>query len=686
MEKKHNVMKRTLAGLTAALCIAGCLPAVAASAESNNQTEITYTNGRGGVTGGWEVVKGSTSPENNPDAIDALEKATSNIDGVAYTPVAVLARQCVAGTNYCMLCKVKAVAPKARPSYQLIYIYEDLKGGAEIIGWTTVLRSPAEGATGGYAVNDGDTSLSAHKDVLDLFNKKMEGSGGVDIRPIAYLGSQVVAGTNHLLLCKSTVVYPGAEPTYEFVTLYEDLEGNVQISISQKIRFGDMGNYEERIIHVDAKDPTCTEDGNTEFWFDPINNKFYADEKSKNEITQADTVVKALGHDLDDSEWTWNNDHTSAHLTVKCKKCGAKVIDEDGTVVEKNVYPATYNKTGFINYVATVTIDDESWENHCIVVLPKLTYTAPKISYEKGQGAVKLSWTEVEGVEEYGVAGYINGKWKLLDHGTGTSYVLKNLKAGGSYKVAVVSKSSGQWITDFSNAITVTPKDTVTNLYPKFQTKVINEKIGYKWEAVPGAEKYAVAVCLANKWQIAKQLDSNVRTWTSPKVQSGSYKTVVVAKVNGKWVTAQAPAHAVTVSVPSAADQLSLEDNEYWITLYNYSGEQQTWDISCAVPGDSQYFEFFDSNKNNTAQQTLPRHILAPNGGSMQFGIRQKTPGIGDLSSCLKITNAEGKEYTVSLSEDTIISEDENLCAIYFDGFDFMSPIEFKCRYALSVD
>ena len=676
MEKKHNVMKRTLAGLTAALCIAGCMPAVAASAEDNIGSS-GYHSASDKVSGGWEAVKGSTSPENNPDAIDALDKATSNIDGVAYTPVAVLARQCVAGTNYCILCKVKVVAPLARPSYYLIYIYKDLKGGAKIIGRTTVLKSSPYGSAGGYDVNDGDTTLDANEEILTAFNQSIDGLDGVDYEPIAYFGTCYVACKMHKILCRTTVVYPDAEPEFKLITIYEEYNGGARLGYSDPINFYEIGEY-NRSIHYEACEPNCTHNGNIEFWYNSFSDKYYSDEECTNEITKDEAIIKALGHDLDDSEWTWNNDHTSAHLTVKCKKCGAKVIDEDGTVVEKNVYPATYNKTGFINYVATVTIDDESWENHCIVVLPKLTYTAPKISYENGQGAVKLSWTEVEGVEEYGVAGYINGKWKFLDHGTGTSYVLKNLKAGGSYKVAVVSKSSGQWITDFSNAITVTPKDTVTNLYPKFQTKVINGKIGYKWEAVPGAEKYAVAVCLANKWQIAKQLDSNVRTWTSPKVQSGSYKTVVVAKVNGKWVTAQAPAHAVTVSVPSAADQLSLEDNEYWITLYNYGGEQQTWDISCAVPGDSQYFEFFDSSKNNTAQQTLPRHICASNGGSMQFGIRQKTPGVGDLNSCLKITNVEtGTEYTVSL-KDKMINDGENMCSLYFDGSIFLSPAQFE--------
>lgn len=127
----------------------------------------------------------------------------------------------------------------------------------------------------------------------------------------------------------------------------------------------------------------------------------------------------------------------------------------------------------------------------------------------------------------------------------------------------------------------------------------------------------------------------------------------------------------------SAADQVPLEDNEYWITLYNYSGSQQTWDISCAIPGDSQDFEFFDNEKKNTVQQTLPRHIWAPNGGYMKFGIRQRIAGVGDLNSCLKITNVEtGNEFTVPVTNKKV-KEDENMCSIYFDGSSFLSPAEF---------
>lgn len=60
-----------------------------------------------------------------------------------------------------------------------------------------------------------------------LFEKGLEGLVGVSYVPVAYLGSQTVAGTNHCFLAQATVVYPDAKPYYVLVYLYEDLEGNV---------------------------------------------------------------------------------------------------------------------------------------------------------------------------------------------------------------------------------------------------------------------------------------------------------------------------------------------------------------------------------------------------------------------------------------------------------------------------
>lgn len=61
------------------------------------------------------------------------------------------------------------------------------------------------------------------------FEKATKGLVGVDYKPVALLGTQVVAGTNYRILCEATVVYPGAETQKVVMTIYEDLDGNASI-------------------------------------------------------------------------------------------------------------------------------------------------------------------------------------------------------------------------------------------------------------------------------------------------------------------------------------------------------------------------------------------------------------------------------------------------------------------------
>ena len=63
-----------------------------------------------------------------------------------------------------------------------------------------------------------------------LFKKAFKNFVGSKVTPVAYLASQVVAGTNHLYLCRIKAVVPNAQEYYCFVTIYEDLDGNVTVS------------------------------------------------------------------------------------------------------------------------------------------------------------------------------------------------------------------------------------------------------------------------------------------------------------------------------------------------------------------------------------------------------------------------------------------------------------------------
>jgi len=67
-------------------------------------------------------------------------------------------------------------------------------------------------------------------EIRTLVDKAAQNLDGADYEPYAYVASQVVAGTNHLILCKVTPVVPDAVTAYALVTVYEDLNGSAEIT------------------------------------------------------------------------------------------------------------------------------------------------------------------------------------------------------------------------------------------------------------------------------------------------------------------------------------------------------------------------------------------------------------------------------------------------------------------------
>lgn len=90
-----------------------------------------------------------------------------------------------------------------------------------------VITAWGETAAGGWEAA-ADPAVS--DEVRALFDKAVNGLTGVNYVPAAYLGTQVVAGRNHAILCQATTVYPGAAPRWVIMYLYEDLNGAVTIT------------------------------------------------------------------------------------------------------------------------------------------------------------------------------------------------------------------------------------------------------------------------------------------------------------------------------------------------------------------------------------------------------------------------------------------------------------------------
>ena len=84
------------------------------------------------AAGGWAA--NADDPTLIPEeALEAFNKATEELVGCDYEPIALLGSQVVAGTNYCLLCKCTVVTPDAPVSYVLMYIYSGVDGTNEVL-------------------------------------------------------------------------------------------------------------------------------------------------------------------------------------------------------------------------------------------------------------------------------------------------------------------------------------------------------------------------------------------------------------------------------------------------------------------------------------------------------------------------------------------------------------------------
>ena len=108
---------------------------------------------------------------------------------------------------------------------------------------------------------------------------------------------------------------------------FKDADGKTETSVEAE-KIAATGHT---MTKTDAKDATCTEDGNTAYWYCSVCNKYFSDENGTTEIALVDTVVKAH-HTMtktDAKEPTCTAEGNNAYYT--CSVCGKVFKDEAGT-------------------------------------------------------------------------------------------------------------------------------------------------------------------------------------------------------------------------------------------------------------------------------------------------------------------------------------------------------------------
>ena len=232
MKKMIIAFLVALLTFSAFACTKGTAPAADTNNTSDTQKpeadpgqEVSEEPGNAPVAGGWQV------PDEGmrASAEEAFRKATEGRVGYSYEMIECISYQIVAGVNFKIICRGKAVTPDAVSEIVLITVYSKLDGTAEITDNVTLISAANQSILGGWTVNEGPLELDNNEAAKAAFEKAMAKLLGASYEPVAVLASQVVAGTNYQILCKTTPVVPNADYHYTFVKIYAALDGHAEI-------------------------------------------------------------------------------------------------------------------------------------------------------------------------------------------------------------------------------------------------------------------------------------------------------------------------------------------------------------------------------------------------------------------------------------------------------------------------
>lgn len=161
--------------------------------------------------------------------------------------------------------------------------------------------------------------------------------------------------------------------------------------------------------HVNAKAETCTTAGNIECYKCTRCEKFFADQDGNQELAQDQVIIPATGHAMEKTEAkeaTCTEDGNSEYWT--CRTCGKFFADADGEKEikenswiinashhgEDNVIPATLKKNGRI--VTTCTVCGEIIKDVAIPHIDSVTLKAEEYTPDSGLSAFVVV-TDAEG-------------------------------------------------------------------------------------------------------------------------------------------------------------------------------------------------------------------------------------------------------------------------------------------------
>lgn len=158
----------------------------------------------------------------------------------------------------------------------------------------------------------------------------------------------------------------------------------------------------------------------------------------------------------------------------------------------------------------------------------KVSKVTSSASYTKKE--LKISWKAVDGATEYKV--YVNGKYKTTVKGT--SYTLKNMKAGKNYDIQIAAVKNGK---EGEKSKPVNKTRSKRWFKPTKNVKASGGKgrTTLTWSKVSGATGYQILEYKNGAWTVVKSVTGSKTRAVINNLKKGSHKYRVRA-IKGNYL------------------------------------------------------------------------------------------------------------------------------------------------------
>ena len=169
----------------------------------------------------------------------------------------------------------------------------------------------------------------------------------------------------------------------------------VKNSIDEVASDAALLTVKHNLVKADYKAPTCTVNGNKEYWICENCGKYFSDANGDTEIEKDSWIIGAINHSWNDAVYTWSDDGSTCTATRTCKNDSTHTETSKATVAGAQTKAPTCTEKGETTYKATFEADWAMTQTKVLADIPATghSYGEPVWSWSEDGKTCTVTFT-----------------------------------------------------------------------------------------------------------------------------------------------------------------------------------------------------------------------------------------------------------------------------------------------------